>query len=153
MAMPLDFPIDPDGNPLSIARAAGNGVLLLTDASAPLRCRLRPLPWIVLEQLALEAIEKDGRLVAATSARRIAEQLRVDPGEAARALRVLRAAGLVGLLGSGPAGRRFGLASYVLGEIPGLVVLARVDSADWVSTGGAVTGVQAGFRPVRRSTR
>ncbi len=56
-------------------------------------------------------------------ARRVAELLEVDPGSAARALRVLREHGLVALeREKGPAGR-FGLSVYVLGTIAGLTVI------------------------------
>ena len=63
----------------------------------PLRRRLRPLAWLALEEVALDAVAEEGRLVARTSARRVAELLGVDPSTAAAALRVLRDQGLVGL--------------------------------------------------------
>jgi hypothetical protein len=97
--------------------------VLLSAQSRPLRRRLRPLVWTVLEEVVLDAVIEDGRLVSRTSARRVAELLQVDPGSAARALRVLRQHGLVGLEGEkGPAGR-FGLSVYVLGKVAGLTVL------------------------------
>ena len=89
------------------------------------RCdvRLRPLVWLALEELALDAVAEDGRLVARTSARRVAERLGVDPATAAAALRVLRDQGLVVLdREKGPAGR-FGLSVYVLGPVAGLAVV------------------------------
>jgi hypothetical protein len=79
---------------------------------------------MVLEDVALDAVVEDGRLVARTSARRLAEQLRIDPGTAANALRQLRHRGLLALeRDPGPAGR-FGLAVYVLGDVDGLAVVA-----------------------------
>ena len=96
---------------------------MLTGASAALRSRLQALPWMVLEQLALDAHLDSGRLVAASSARRIAEQLKVDPGSVAAALRVLRRADIVDLVRPGTSRSRFDLASYLLGETPGLLVL------------------------------
>ncbi len=98
--------------------------VVISAASRTLRRRLRPLAWVALEEVALEAVAEGGRLVARTSARQVAERLGVDPGTAAGALRVLRREGLVALEREhGPAGR-FGLAIYVLGSIPGLTVLS-----------------------------
>jgi hypothetical protein len=79
---------------------------------------------MVLEEVALDAVVEDGRLVARTSARRLAEQLGIDPGTAANALGQLRRRGLLNLeRESGPAGR-FGLAVCVLGDIDGLMMIA-----------------------------
>ena len=100
--------------------------VLLSAESRTLRRRLRPLVWMALEEVALDAVAEDGRLVARTSARQVAELLQVDPGSAARALRVLREHGLVVLeREKGPDGR-FGLSVYVLGTIAGLTVLGPV---------------------------
>ena len=101
---------------------AGTAVLLSAE-SRPLRRHLRPLVWTVLEEVVLDAVAEDGRFVAHTSARRVADLLQVDPGSAARAMRVLREHGLVMLeREKGPAGR-FGLSVYVLGKVAGLTVL------------------------------
>jgi hypothetical protein len=98
--------------------------LLVSPASRTLRRQLRALAWMTLEEVALDAVAEEGRLVAQTSARRVAENLAVDPGTAAAALRVLRDSGLVMLeRGQGPAGR-FGLSVYVLGSLAGLTVVA-----------------------------
>lgn len=98
-------------------------VLVVSAASRALRRQLRPLPWVTLEDVALDAVAEDGRLVARTSARRVAEQLGVDPGTAAGALRVLRDRGLLVLeREQGPAGR-FGLSVYVLGSVAGLTLV------------------------------
>jgi DNA-binding transcriptional ArsR family regulator len=84
--------------------AVGSSGLMLTGASAALRSRLQALPWMVLEQLGFDAHLDSGRLVAASSARRIAEQLKVDPDAVAEALRVLRRAGIVDLVRPGTSG-------------------------------------------------
>lgn len=99
------------------------GGVLITPECCALRRELRPLAWMVLEQVALDAVVEGGRLVAHTSARRLAEQLDVDAGTAARALRVLRDCDLLILeRESGPTGR-FGLAVYVLQRVDGLTVM------------------------------
>jgi len=75
---------------------------------------MRPVIWLVLEDVALDAYWRDGQLVAPTSARRVAEDLGIEPGTAASALRVLRDRDVVELSRAvGPDGR-FGLASYVV---------------------------------------
>jgi hypothetical protein len=97
--------------------------LLVSAASRTLRRQLRALSWVTLEEVALDAVAEDGRLVARTSARQIAERLRIDPGAAAGALRGLRDRGLLRLeREQGPAGR-FGLSIYVIGSVPGLRVV------------------------------
>jgi len=74
----------------------------------------RPTVWLVLQDVALDAELRDGRLVASTSARLVATHLRIDPGTAATALRTLRDRGVVELSqAAGPNGR-FGLATYTL---------------------------------------
>ena len=100
-----------------------SGVVLLSAECRPLRRALRPLVWVILEEVALDAVVEDGRLVARTSARQVAERLGIDPSTAADALRVLRQRGLVGLeREKGPAGR-FGLSVYQLGPVAGLSVV------------------------------
>jgi hypothetical protein len=97
------------------------------------RRSLRPTAWVVLEDIVLDAVRRDGRLVACTSARLVAEHLNLDPGTAASALRVLRERGFAQLTqGSGPDGR-FGLAVYTLLLPPGVDVASR--SADLPHTG------------------
>ena len=96
--------------------------ILLSADSRSLRRALRPLVWVTLEEVALDAVAEDGRLVARTSARQIAERLGVDPTTAAKALQALRKRGLVALeREKGPAGR-FGLSVYQLGPVPGMTV-------------------------------
>jgi DNA-binding transcriptional ArsR family regulator len=82
------------------------------------------LVWVTLEEVALDAVAEDGRWVARTSARQVAERLGIDPGTANNALRDLRRDGLLTLEREhGPAGR-FGLSVYVIGSIPGLTVVS-----------------------------
>jgi hypothetical protein len=95
------------------------GVVVWSSARDERRS-LRPTPWVVLEDIVLEAVRRDGQLVAYTSARLVAEHLNLDPGTAASALRVLRERGFARLTqGSGPDGR-FGLAVYALHLPPGI---------------------------------
>jgi hypothetical protein len=99
-----------------------SAVLLWADCRA-LRRALRPLVWMTLEEVALSALVEEGRLVARTSARQVAERLGVDPGTAATALRTLRDRGLVSSSREkGPAGH-FGLSVYELGPVAGLLVI------------------------------
>ncbi len=102
----------------------GAGRIVVGPASAELRRSLRPIEWVVLEDVALDARpDGDGALVAPTSARRVAERLGLTPGATAGALARLRSAGLVThARQAGPAGR-FGLSAYVLGPVPGVEVL------------------------------
>ena len=97
---------------------------MLSADCRPLRRALRPLVWVTLEEVALDAVVEDGRVVARTSARQVAERLGIDPGTAAAALRDLRERGLVtSFRETGPAGR-FGLSIYQLGAIAGLTVMS-----------------------------
>lgn len=98
---------------------------MVSRASRSLRRGLKPVEWVVLEELALAARRDEaGRLVAATSGRQIAEDLALSPGAAASALGRLRALGLVTYARqAGPAGR-FGLSVYLLESVAGLEVLA-----------------------------
>ncbi len=100
------------------------GWVVLRPAARELRRALRPIEWVVLEDVALDARWGDaGALVAPTSARRVAEHLALTPGAVARALAGLRSVGLVShTRQAGPAGR-FGLSAYVLGAVPGLDVV------------------------------
>lgn len=102
-----------------------DGAALRIDAaSRQLRRALRPIDWVVLEDVALDTRpDVDGHLVAPTSARRVAEHLGLTPGAVALALSRLRSAGLVTYLRqTGPTGG-FGLSAYVLGPVPGLDVI------------------------------
>jgi hypothetical protein len=100
-----------------------DAALVLSAASRPLRRQLRALTWVTLEEVALEAVAEDGRLVARTSARQVADRLRVDPAAAAGALRALRDRGFLALERDRGEARRFGLSAYVLGPVAGLNVV------------------------------
>ncbi len=107
------------------------GRIVLGPAARELRRALRPIEWVVLEDVALDARRDEaGALVAPTSARRVAEHLALTPGAVARALARLRAAGLLThTRQAGPAGR-FGLSAYVLGAVPGLDVVPAAPDAE-----------------------
>jgi hypothetical protein len=111
-----------------------SGAVLVSRASSRLRRELRPLAWIVLEEIALDAVSEDGRLIARTSARRLAEGLGIDPGTAAGALRALRSKGLLVLERETGVAGRFGLAVYAIENVDGLIV---------VSPGMAIPHVEA----------
>jgi hypothetical protein len=114
------------------ASSPGDGAVLVSTACRPLRRELRPVAWAVLEDVAMDAVVEDGRLIARTSARRLAQELGIDPGTAAGALRLLRQRQLLFLeRGSGPAGR-FGLSIYVLARVTGMTV------PDWGGEGPAM---------------
>jgi hypothetical protein len=109
---------------VGVPDGVGEPGLLLSAASRTLRRQLRALPWVTLEDVALDAVAEDGQLVARTSARQVAEHLRVDPLAVARALKVLRDRGLVRLEpDQDDLARRFGLWVYVLGPVSGLTVV------------------------------
>lgn len=107
---------------------------MVSASSRTLRRRLRPVAWVILEEVALDAVVEDGRLVARTSARQLADRLGVDPSTAGNALSALRRQGLLVLEREhGPAGR-FELSVYVLGAIAGLTVVHPGPTAPWVAS-------------------
>ena len=100
------------------------GAVRLNAATRPLRRILRPIEWVVLEDVALDARpDAAGALVASTSARRVAEHLGLTPGAVARALARLRSEGLVAHVRQPGDAGRFGLSAYVLAPVPGLDVV------------------------------
>lgn len=101
----------------------GDRHLRVAVSARALKRQLGPMAWAVLEDVALDAaLDEAGRLVATTSTRRVAENLALTPGTAARALGRLRSLGLMSYARQdGPAGR-FGLSAYVLGPLPGIEV-------------------------------
>lgn len=112
--------VAPDGRrPVTEATTGGWGVLVGPD-SRDLRRRLRPVEWVVLEEVALEAVLDNGKAVAATSARRIADGLGIDAGIAASALRRLRSLGIVEHDRADGAASRFGLSAYILVSTRGI---------------------------------
>lgn len=111
------------------ASSANGGVLavVLTKEAMVLRRQLRPISWMVLEQILLDTtIADSGDLIVRTSARHISEALRLDTVEVARALRVLRDAGLLTMAVNAQRGTRFGLTPYrLLDQLSGLTVQNR----------------------------
>lgn len=108
----------------ALDESLGGHAILVTSASKSLRRRLHPLPWMVLEQLLLDAVGSGDRpLVAQTSARQISADLGLEMAAVARALRSLRDTGFVTLVGEQGRGNRLGLFSYLLGEVPGLALV------------------------------
>ena len=101
----------------------GRGVVLWSHARDLLRV-FRPQVWVVLEDLALDAEWCDGRLVASSSARLVAEHLGIDPGTSAAALRALRDRGVAELCQTSGAAGRFGLAAYTLRLPSGVEVIS-----------------------------
>ena len=139
----------------------------MSAASRTLRRQLRALAWVTLEEVALDAVAEDGRLVARTSARQVAERLGVDPGTAAGALRVLRDRGLLasnvstgrraasdcrstcsvcGRLSIVPHVRLPDLAALVADNPAVDVRSARVDARGTIA--GTPTGAEASFPPL-----
>jgi len=108
---------------VGLVDSAGARAVLVSRASRRLRRELRPLVWMVLEEVALVAECENGRLIARTSARQVAEGLGIDPGTAAGALRALRQKGVLALERECGVSGRFGLAVYVLAAIDGLIVV------------------------------
>jgi DNA-binding transcriptional ArsR family regulator len=103
--------------------------VVVSGECRPLRRSLRPVVWVVFEEVALDAVAEDGRLVARTSARQIAERLGVNPSTAAEALRVLSRRGLVSLEREKGQAGRFGLSVYQLAPVAGLSVVQPLSTA------------------------
>jgi hypothetical protein len=97
--------------------------VVVWERARDLLSTFRPLMWVVLEDLAFDAEWDDSRLVAASSARRVAEHLHIDPSTAVTAIRSLRALGIVELCQTSGVAGRFGLAAYTLHLPPGVEVL------------------------------
>lgn len=58
--------------PMSDTGPVDGTALMVSATSRTLRRQLRPLDWVVLEEVALDAVDEDGRIIARTSARQIA---------------------------------------------------------------------------------
>jgi DNA-binding transcriptional ArsR family regulator len=110
-------------NPTAGQAGLEPAAVLLTADCRSLRRQLRPLVWVTLEEVALDAAAEGGRLVAHTSARQVAERLRMNPSTAAGALRMLRDRGLITLEREHGQGGRFGLSIYAIGDLPGLTIV------------------------------
>ena len=109
--------------PRRVAAGAERGVVVWSHARA-LMGTLRPQTWVVLHDLIFDAEWLDDRWVAPSSARRVAEHLRIDPGTAAAALRQLRDCGVAELSQASGSAGRFGLASYTLRLPSGIEVVS-----------------------------
>ena len=105
-----------------IVAGVERGVVVWSHARA-LVGTFRPQTWVVLHDLVFDAEWVDDRWVAPSSARLLAEHLRIDAGTAAAALRQLRDRGVAELTQSSGSAGRFGLAEYTLLLPPGLEVL------------------------------
>lgn len=106
-----------------IAAGVERGLVVWSHARALVRT-FRPQSWVVLLDLVFDAEWVDDRWVAPSSARLIAEHLRIDPGTAATALRQLRDCGIAELAQASGSAGRFGLASYTLRLPSGIEVLS-----------------------------
>jgi hypothetical protein len=106
-----------------IVASVERGVVVWSHARARVHT-FRPQAWVVLQDLAFDAEWVDDRWVAASSARRVAEHLRLDPGTAAAALRQLRDSGVAELTQASGSAGRFGLASYTLRLPSGIEVVS-----------------------------
>ena len=87
--------------------------------SSPLRRRLGPAPWFVLEELVLVGAAEG----AETNVRSLAAGLSLNKDTVARALGRLRAAGLVVAEPQGSCAGRFAAGRYRVAPFPGLQVL------------------------------
>jgi hypothetical protein len=114
----------PTARPPDRLAPAREQAVIVRDGSRALRRSVRRVVWLVLEELALTAVNVDGITMASTSARAIAADLGLDPAPTASALPVLRDRGLVELTRPTGTAGRFGLSVYRLGPIPGVEVLA-----------------------------
>jgi len=106
-----------------IAARVEHGVVVWSHARA-LVGTLRPQSWVVLHDLVFDAEWVDDRWIAPSSARLVAEHLRIDPGTAATALRQLRDCGIAELTQASGSAGRFGLASYTLRLPSGIEVVS-----------------------------
>ena len=106
-----------------IVAGVERGIVVWSHARA-LMGTFRPQAWVVLHDLVFDAEWVDDRWVAPSSARLVAEHLRIDPGTAAAALRQLRDCGVAELTQASGSAGRFGLASYTLRLPSGIEVVS-----------------------------
>jgi hypothetical protein len=99
------------------------GVVVWSNARA-LVGMFRPQTWVVLHDLVFDAEWIDDRWVAPSSARLIADHLRIAPGTSAAALRQLRDSGVAELIQASGSVGRFGLAAYALQLPPGVEIIS-----------------------------
>jgi hypothetical protein len=112
--------------------------------------------WAVFEDVVMDAVVADGRVLAATSARRVAEHLGMTPATAANALRRLRQRGLLDHTRlTGPSGR-FGLSVYQVHLVDGVGLAPCADapnSADKHVDDRVSTGSTSGHDQATRRRR
>jgi DNA-binding transcriptional ArsR family regulator len=89
----------------------------IDSSAAPLRRRLGPVPWFVLEELVLLA---GADSVVETNVRALAAGLSLNKDTVARALGRLRAEGLVASDRQSNEAGRFGRGQYQTGPVPGI---------------------------------
>jgi hypothetical protein len=95
--------------------------VLVTVASRALVRRLGPTAWAVLEDVVLDARPQNGRWLAKTSSRRMAEHLGLTPGTVGRALARLCTEGILRREDRRDSGTgRFGESVYVVAQLVGL---------------------------------
>ena len=111
-------------SPAGPASPGGSPDTSLTVSAESRRWRrdLRPVAWAVLEDVALDAVDEDGVLVARVSARLVADRIGINPSTAVEALRLLRRWRVLTLRPERASRGRFGLSVYVLSPIPGVTV-------------------------------
>ncbi len=101
--------------------------LRLDSTTAELRRRLGSVPWFIFEELLLAEGETSGGLfIARASSRSLARAVSLNKDTVARALAVLRGAGLVAHQRQAKDGGRFGTGTYRLKPPPGI---QRIDEA------------------------
>lgn len=95
--------------------------LFVTIESRVLKRSLGPTAWAVLEDVVLDAVSQDGRWLARTSTRRVADHLGLTPGTVARALARLCTERIVHREDRRDAGTgRFGESVYVVAPLAAL---------------------------------
>ena len=115
--------------------------IVLGSRAAAMRRQIGPSPWVVLEALHDVATDVDGACVARTATRRLSEQLGIGKDAISRALRTLRANGLVTLNEQRRDTGRFSSGTYRL-HTPSDVLATRTIRAQINST--SVIKPQAG---------
>ena len=103
-------------------RSDGDGsAVVVTVESRALVLRVGPTAWAVLQDVVLDARPHNGRWLATTSTRRVAEHLGLTPGTVARALARLCTEGIVHREDRRDADTgRFGETVYVVAHLVGL---------------------------------
>lgn len=116
------------------------GELRVTAESRAVRRRLGPLPWAVLEELALAARPREDSWLAPLGVRAIGTALGVTKDTAARAVATLRSAGIVTQVRVRTSDGR-SVPAYLLQLPDGIAVQRRTSSQD--THGNGANGVSA----------